>query len=85
MKKIIMNTKYFWLLLIALGLTTACSNDDDSNGSTTTPPLNTGTVNFSKYVSLGNSLTAGLSDGALFIATQQNSFPNILSQKFSML
>lgn len=84
MKKIIMNTKYVWLLLIALGLT-ACSNDDDSSNQSTTPPLNAGTADFSTYVSLGNSLTAGLSDGALFIATQQNSFPSILANKFSML
>lgn len=84
MKKIIMNTKYVWLLLIALGLT-ACSNDDDSSNQSTTPPLNAGTADFSTYVSLGNSLTSGFSDGALFIATQQNSFPSILADKFSML
>jgi hypothetical protein len=86
MKKIIMNTKYVWLLLIALGLTTACSNDDDSsNRSISTPPLSSGTADFSTYVSLGNSLTSGFSDGALFIAVQENSFPNILAEKFSML
>lgn len=81
-----MNTKYLWLLLIALGLTTACSNDDDSsNGSTTTPSLSAGTADFSKYVSLGNSLTSGFSDGTVFLAAQQNSFPRILSDKFALI
>lgn len=86
MKKIIIKTKYLWLLLIALGLTTSCSDDDDSsNGSTTLPALNAGTADFSTYVSLGNSLTAGVSDGTLFLAAQQNSFPSILSEKFSLV
>ena len=49
------------------------------------PQLTTGTANLSNYVSIGNSLTAGFSDGALFKASQENSFPNILAQKFSIL
>ena len=86
MKKIIMNTKYLWLLLIALGLTTSCNNDDDStNGSTPLPPLTSGEADFSNYVSVGNSLTTGFSDGTVFLAAQQNSFPKILSEKFSLV
>lgn len=49
------------------------------------PNLVTGTVNFSTYVAVGNSLTSGFTDGALFIAAQENSFPNILAQKFSLI
>ncbi len=49
------------------------------------PQLITGSADFSKFVSLGNSLTAGFSDGALFKAAQENSFPSILAQKFEML
>lgn len=80
-----MNTKYLWLLLIALGLATSCSNDDDStNGSAPLPPLTSGEADFSTYVSLGNSLTSGVSDGTLFLAAQLNSFPSILANKFSM-
>jgi hypothetical protein len=43
-----------------------------------------GTANFSKFVSVGNSLTAGYSDAALFIDGQATSFPNILSQQFAL-
>lgn len=78
-----MNTKYIWLLLIFIGFT-ACESDDDS---TTTidplPALSAGEADFSNYVSLGASFTAGFADGALFIASQENSFPNILSQQFA--
>ena len=42
-----------------------------------------GEADFSNYVALGNSLTAGYADGALYITGQENSFPNILAGKFS--
>lgn len=42
-----------------------------------------GTANLSNYVSVGNSLTAGYADGALYITGQKNSFPNIMAQQFN--
>mgnify|MGYP002279895665 FL=1 len=42
-----------------------------------------GNADFSNYVSLGNSLTAGFSDGALYKASQNNSMPSILAQQFA--
>lgn len=47
------------------------------------PALTTGSADFSNYVAAGGSFTAGFSDGALFIAGQENSFPNILAQAFA--
>ncbi|MDF9795165.1 lysophospholipase L1-like esterase [Catalinimonas alkaloidigena] len=41
-----------------------------------------GTVNLGKFVAIGNSLTAGLMDAALYSSGQQNSFPNILANHF---
>ncbi len=49
------------------------------------PTLTAGSADFSSFVSLGNSLTAGFTDGSLFIASQENSLPNILSQKFALV
>ncbi|GAB5563567.1 MAG: SGNH/GDSL hydrolase family protein [Winogradskyella sp.] len=43
-----------------------------------------GTVDFSNYVAVGASFTAGYTDGGLFAASQENSFPNILSQRFAL-
>lgn len=76
-----------WLLLVSLTFI-ACNSDDDTAIDTNSSdglPLTAGTADFSKYVALGNSLTAGFSDGALFIAGQQGSYPNILSQKFALV
>ncbi len=42
-----------------------------------------GTADLSKYVSVGNSLTAGYADGALYITGQNNSYPNIMAQQFA--
>ena len=79
-----MKLKYIWLLLLFIGFT-AC--EDDDNSTTPTEPaveLTAGDADFSNYVSLGNSLTAGFTDNALFIAAQENSMPNLLSQKFAL-
>ena len=37
----------------------------------------TGEANMSSFVAVGNSLTAGYADGALYITGQENSYPNI--------
>jgi lysophospholipase L1-like esterase len=41
-----------------------------------------GKADFSNFVALGNSLTAGYGDGALYLDGQINSFPNILATQF---
>lgn len=43
-----------------------------------------GTANLSNYVAVGNSLTAGYADGALYITGQKNSYPNIMAQQFTL-
>ena len=43
-----------------------------------------GEANFSSYVALGNSLTAGYANGALYITGQENSYPNIMAQQFAL-
>lgn len=44
-----------------------------------------GTADFSNYVALGNSLTAGYADGALYIEGQKYSYPNIMAQQFAVV
>ncbi len=46
--------------------------------------LQTTGIDFSTYVAVGASFTAGFTDGAVFIKGQENSFPNILATKFTM-
>ena len=70
-----------WLLLVSLILA-ACSKEDSVPVE---EPVSPGSADFSKYVSLGNSLTAGYSDGALFKRGQEGSYPSLLSQQFAQV
>lgn len=70
-----------WLFLVAATFV-ACESDDETT-TVVEEPLTSGSANFSKYVALGNSLTAGFSDNALFIEGQKGSYTNILAQQFA--
>lgn len=77
--------KYLAIAIAAVGFT-ACNSDDDNirrQASQPLPPLTAGTANFSNYVAVGASFTAGYTDGALFINAQENSFPNTLASQFA--
>ncbi|WP_055434669.1 G-D-S-L family lipolytic protein [Lacinutrix algicola] len=84
------NLKYIGLLAIAVSLT-ACNDEEDfeefldeqPQPTVVLPTLNAGSVDFSNYVALGASFTAGFTDGGLFIASQENSFPNTLAKQFA--
>ncbi len=73
------NIKY--LAVLALGLI-ACEPEFD-NPIDESGVYKSGEADFSKYIALGNSLTAGFADGALYITGQENSYPNILSKQFA--
>lgn len=81
------NYKYIGLFLASLAIA-SCDNKDPyepiEEPTVPTVSLNANGLNFSKYVSVGASFTAGFTDNALFIAGQENSFPNILAKKFAM-
>jgi lysophospholipase L1-like esterase len=47
---------------------------------TTKSDVGWGSADFSTFVTIGNSLTAGVSDGALFEEAQENSFPNLIAK-----
>ncbi|RZS98820.1 G-D-S-L family lipolytic protein [Aquimarina brevivitae] len=72
--------KYFAIL--ALGLV-ACEPEFD-NPIEESGIYASGEADFSTYVALGNSLTAGYADGALYITGQENSYPNLLAQQFQL-
>ena len=77
------NIQFFWAALLVLGFA-AC--EDDKFDIEPVEPIEVvpGSADFSRYVALGNSLTAGYTDGALFIAGQGNSFPSIIAEKMAM-
>lgn len=74
---------YKWLFLLLAAMFVGCSSDDNGN-VVAEEEITSGTADFTTYVALGNSLTSGYSDGALFMAGQQNSIPNILAQRFAL-
>ncbi len=81
--------KNFLALLAVFGFIFVSCNDDDNTietGPTGPEPIQftSGSTNFSKYVSVGNSLTAGYSDNALFIDGQTASLPNMLATNFAL-
>ncbi|WP_299182550.1 G-D-S-L family lipolytic protein [uncultured Aquimarina sp.] len=79
-----MNIQYKWLLILMVFGIIACESDDDSSVEEEVL-ITSGTADFSTYVALGNSLTAGFTDGALFIEAQENSMSNILAQQFALV
>jgi hypothetical protein len=79
--------KYLGFFLFSAALT-SCDSDVENfrlNQPEPLPPLEAGTADFSTYVALGNSLTAGFTDNALFRAGQENSFPNIAAEKMALI
>jgi lysophospholipase L1-like esterase len=71
--------------LLALGviLITSCSDDDYDIPVVPDVPLTPGSADFSNYVAIGASFSAGVSDGTVFIESQKNSFPNSLARVFA--
>ena len=83
------NLKYLFFSFLLLGMYSCNEVEDvlEDNGVSTPealPDLTAGTADFSNYVALGNSLTIGVTDNGVFIATQENSYPNILAGQFAM-
>ena len=66
--------KYFGLLFIFVGLASCEIDELEPNLPPVAelPALNTGSADFSNYVAVGASFTAGYTDGAIFKASQQN-------------
>ncbi|RZK24535.1 MAG: hypothetical protein EOO56_00970 [Hymenobacter sp.] len=65
------------LLGLSLGLA-GCQADIDGPATPTA-----GTANFTTYIAVGNSLTAGYQSGGLSRAGQLQSYPNILATQFA--
>ncbi len=68
--------KYNNIKLLLAGLVliaSACKTEID------VPAISKGGADFTKYIALGNSLTAGYADNGLYLAGQLNSYPNIIA------
>ncbi len=75
MKKIIKNVFFVALSAFALG---ACKAELE-----TTPVTTNGKIDLTRYVAVGNSLTAGFADNGVYLESQQNSYPLFISEQFA--
>lgn len=66
--------------LALLGLTLGGCQPDIAE-----PKANAGGADFSRYIAVGNSLTAGYSDDGLYLEGQQNSYPALLAKQFAQV
>ncbi len=78
MKKIFISTLAVSLMLFSY------SCDTDFEKDLTQIPVTSGSADFSRYVALGNSLTAGYRDGALYIDGQNESYPSIVASQMKL-
>jgi len=69
------------LFVLTLFLLAGCEEDETTSSTPPVPPPNTGSADFSMYVSLGNSLTAGFQSNALSQRDQVFCFPNLIAQQ----
>ena len=77
------NTIKFMIGLLAIGLV-SCEPEFE-NAVTDEGFYDAGDADFSNYVALGNSLTAGYADSALYMSGQQDSYPNIMAEQFGFV
>ncbi|TAG01996.1 MAG: SGNH/GDSL hydrolase family protein [Cytophagia bacterium] len=80
--------KKIFHFVIALSLTsifTACYQDPRKvDPIIPAPVIARGTADFTRYIAVGNSLTAGFADGGLYNAGIAGSYPNLLAAQFRL-
>ena len=75
--------KYIWFVI---GAVIVSSCEQGKYDREIEPPVEvvSGDADFSKMVSIGASFVSGVSDGTLFINSQENSFPNIMAKQMEL-
>ncbi|GGB81774.1 outer membrane protein [Flavobacterium suaedae] len=76
-----MKNKFIYLSALAV-VFASCEPEFDNELSNST--YSSGEADFSSYVAVGNSLTAGVMDGTVSRVGQSYSFPNLLAQQFAV-
>ena len=80
----IKNLKYLFLSMTLI-VFNSCKDDDDSVPyAEQFVEITSGSADFTNMVSIGASITAGFTDGALFYEGQRSSYPNIMAGVMSL-
>jgi hypothetical protein len=73
--KNIMNNQFIYKSILAVAIVAMASCKPELKDITPSA----GNANFSRYIAVGNSLTAGFADGGLYLEGQQNSYPEMIA------
>jgi len=87
-KKSMKNIKLIAAAILGSSFFSACSYTPPEPAEDPTNPRTApvaGTADFSKYVAMGNSITAGFMDNALYLEGQQNAYPVILAERMEFV
>ncbi|NHM06587.1 G-D-S-L family lipolytic protein [Flavobacterium sp. CYK-4] len=72
-----------WILFASLAIVSCSQDQEDTSGIEPEVAVSAGSVDFSRYVALGNSITAGYTDKALFKAGQAFAYPKLMADQFA--
>lgn len=76
-----MKNKFIYLAILAAGFA-SCEPEFENEVNAN---YTAGDADFTSYVAIGNSLTAGYMDGTVSRVSQTYSFPNLLAQQFALV
>lgn len=76
-----MKNKFIYLAILAAGFA-SCEPEFENEVNAN---YTSGDADFTSYVAIGNSLTAGYMDGTVSRVSQTYSFPNLLAQQFALV
>lgn len=76
-----MKNKFIYLAVLAAGFASCEPEFENEVGAN----YSAGDADFSSYVAIGNSLTAGYMDGTVSRGGQANSFPSLLARQFALV
>ncbi|MBC8034979.1 MAG: hypothetical protein H7Y03_12580, partial [Chitinophagaceae bacterium] len=80
-----MKKRILFTSLIAATLVFSCEQEIAELQPPAEPSGEPGNADFTKFVSIGNSLTAGYQASALFTEGQNNSYPSIMAKQFAFV
>ncbi|MFD1771900.1 SGNH/GDSL hydrolase family protein [Sphingobacterium suaedae] len=78
MKRLVNNIKLY-LGILAIALASSCKPEIEGFQPSA------GQADFSKYIAVGNSLTAGFADGGLYLEGQQVAYPNLIAAQLKQV
>ena len=76
-----MKNKFIYLAILAAGFASCEPEFENEVGANYT----SGDADFTSYVAIGNSLTAGYMDGTVSRGSQANSYPSLLARQFALV